>query len=117
MEKASYSQRGETLDYRNNTSNIIEEDVIVPIKTRVGVTGTLIYPGEMGSVHVMGVFFIHKSSPNKIEQGSTVYFDGNGITEAENDGNTSNPAPYIPAGYAAADAGEEDTTILVKLLG
>ena len=48
--------------------------------------------------------------------GTTVYYDGTGITEAANDG--GNPAtPYVKAGYAAESAAASDTEIPVKING
>lgn len=109
MSKATYWQRGETLDYKNKTELVIPENTIVKMVTRIGVTGTYINPGEVGSLHVSGIFEINKTSLNEIPLGTAVYFDGNGITETA--------ASNTPAGYAAADAKSSDTKILVKLLG
>ena len=49
--------------------------------------------------------------------GQTVYFDGTGITDAKDNGATTNPPAYIEAGFAAADAKADAETILVKLRG
>lgn len=108
MAKATFWQRGETLDYRNNTDAVIEENTIIDLNTRVGITGTYINPGEMGSLHVCGIYEMPKKDETAIALGAAVYFDGTGITATE--GST-------PAGYAAAEAKDVDTTILVKLLG
>ena len=107
--KATFWQRGETLDYRNNTDAVIEENTVIVIGTRIGVTGTFINPGELGSLHVCGIYEMPKKDETAIALGAEVYFDGAGITVTA-DGNT-------PAGYAAAAATEADATILVKLLG
>ncbi|MBQ9699497.1 MAG: DUF2190 family protein [Lachnospiraceae bacterium] len=107
--KATFWQRGETLDYRNNTDAVIEENTVVAIGTRIGITGTYINPGELGSLHVCGIYEMPKKDETAIALGAAVYFDGTGIT-ATAEGNT-------PAGYAAAAATDTDTTILVKLLG
>lgn len=109
MSKATYWQRGETLDYKNGTASIIEANTIIAIGTRIGVAGTQINPNETGSLHVSGVFEIDKKGSEAIALGALVYFDGTAIT-ATASGNT-------PAGYAAAAAVAADTTILVKLLG
>lgn len=107
--KATYWQRGEALDYKNTTTQTIEENTIIPIQTRIGVTGTAIEPNQTGSLHVCGVFEIAKTDKTEIAMGTAVYFDGAGIT-ATAEGNT-------PAGYAAQASGAADTVILVKLLG
>lgn len=109
MSKATYWQRGESLDYVNSGSTVIEANTIIPLGTRIGVAGTDINPGEKGSVHVTGVFEINKTDAGAIEMGAAVYFDGTGIT--------TTAASNTPAGYAAQAAGADDTVVLVKLLG
>ena len=112
MSKAAYWQRGETLDYKNATETKIEANTVISFGGHIGVAGTDILPGELGSLVVTGVFEIPA-----IEMGATVYFDGTGITTAANDGATSNPTSYPLAGYAAQAAAAADTVILVKLAG
>jgi predicted RecA/RadA family phage recombinase len=106
MSKAAYWQRGESLDYTNSTDKIIEANTVVELAERIGIAGTDIAPGKKGDLHVSGVFEFAKTSTNEIPMGTSVNFDGNGITEAS--GGT-------PAGFAAATAGASDTTILVKI--
>lgn len=108
MSKAAYWQRGEALDYPNNTTDVIEALTIVSLNSRIGVIGGDILPGEVGTVAVLGVFEMPKADPAAIEMGTEVYFDGNGITSVS--GGTL-------AGYAAADAATDDSTVLVKLIG
>lgn len=108
MSKAAYWQRGESLDYKNSGNAVIEANTIIDLKTRIGVAGTSINPGETGSVHVTGVYEIEKTVSGAIEMGAAVYFDGTGITTAT--GGT-------PAGYAAAAAEAGAAVVLVKLLG
>jgi predicted RecA/RadA family phage recombinase len=107
MSKATYWQRGEALDYVNNTDKVIEANTVVALAERIGIAGTDIAPNKKGDLHVTGVFEFKKTSSNEIPVGTSVYFDGEGITEAA-DSNT-------PAGYAAENAGASDTTILVKI--
>ena len=108
MSKATYWQRGESLDFVNAESTVIEANTIMDLGTRIGVVGTDVNPGEKGSIHVTGVYEIQKTGTGKIEMGTAVYFDGTGITSAT--GGT-------PAGYAAATAEAAAEVILVKLLG
>lgn len=108
MSKATYWQRGESLDFVNAESTVIEANTIMDLGTRIGVVGTDVNPGEKGSIHVTGVYEIQKTGTGKIEMGAAVYFDGTGITSAT--GGT-------PAGYAAATAEADAEVILVKLLG
>lgn len=110
MAKATYWQRGESLDYKNGTTDIIPENTIIAIGTRIGVAGTVINPGETGSLHVCGVFEIPKTTTSEeIALGAAVYFDGTGIT--------ATAGSNTPAGYAVAESGATATTVLVKLLG
>ncbi|MCM1189809.1 MAG: DUF2190 family protein [bacterium] len=109
MSKAAYWQRGESLDYVNNTTAVIEANTVIPIEGRIGVAGTSLNPGEKGSLHVVGVYEIAKTGSAEIKMGTAVYFDGNGITDTAS-GNT-------PAGYAAQTAAADDAVILVKLMG
>ena len=108
MSKATYWQRGESLDFVNAESTVIEANTIMDLGTRIGVVGTDVNPGEKGSVHVTGVYEIQKTGAGAIEMGAAVYFDGTGITS-----DTSG----TPAGYAAAAAEADAEVILVKLLG
>lgn len=116
MSKATFWQRGETLDYRNDTDTKIEANTVISFGSHIGVAGTDILPGELGSLHVTGVFEIPKTADGAIEMGTKVYFDGEGITDADNDGETD-PTAYPLAGYAAQAATAADTIILVKLAG
>lgn len=52
--KATYYQRGETLDYFP-TENV-ENGAVVSLGTRIGVAAAPISAGEQGAVHVVGVF-------------------------------------------------------------
>lgn len=117
MSKAEYWQRGEALDYTNATDALIPANTIVQIGSRIGVTGTDIAPGEVGSLHVGGVWEIAKTGAAEIAMGQTVYFDGTGITDAADDGKEADATTYVEVGYAAAPAAAGDTTILVKLRG
>lgn len=108
MGKAVYVQRGESLDYLNTTDETIEAGTVIELETLVGVAGTDIPAGQLGSVHVTGVFQIPKTDAAEIPMGTEVYYDGTGITTAS--GTTL-------AGYAAADAAAADAVVSVKLRG
>ena len=105
--KASYWQRGESLDYKNTTDTVVEANSVIDFTTRIGIAGTDIKPGEIGSVHMTGVYYFPKTATGDVAMGAAVNFDGTGITTEAG----------TPAGYAAAPALADDTTILVKLLG
>lgn len=122
---AEYVQRGETLDYKNTTTKPIPCDTIIAIGGRVGVTGGETKPGELGSLHMVGVFRVKKSAEEEIAQGQDLVFDGTGAapasdaaTAAEGDEETSTPVTTsIPMGYAAAPSEASDPYVLVKLPG
>lgn len=107
--KAEYIQRGETLDYKNSGTEVIPADTVVAVGTRIGIAGCDIKPGEIGSLHMAGVFRIPKSGEGAIEMGTAVSFDGTGIAAA------AEGAAAI--GYAAAPSEAADKAVLVKLLG
>lgn len=117
MSKAEYWQRGEAIDFTNSTDAKIEANQIIVFGEHVGVAGTPIEVGETGSLHVFGVFEMPKTSANAISAGATVYFDGEGITEAADNGGTDEKVAYTCAGYATEAAAAADTTVKVKLLG
>ncbi|TGX97709.1 DUF2190 family protein [Hominisplanchenecus murintestinalis] len=110
MSKAAFWQRGEALDYTNTGTKTIEANTIISFGGHIGIAGTDILPGEVGSLHVTGVFEMPKTDAAAIEMGTEVYFDGEGITATKGDS-------AIPAGYAVQAAAAADTVILVKLGG
>lgn len=110
MSKATYWQRGETLDYMNTETATIEANTIVVFGEHIGIAGTDILPGELGTIHVAGVFEMPKTASGAVEMGTEVYFDGEGITDTKSE-NTA------LAGYAAQAAAAGDAAIFVKLPG
>jgi predicted RecA/RadA family phage recombinase len=109
MSKATYFQRGESLDFFNKTTEKIEAFSIIPLISRIGIAGDDIGPGEVGAIAVSGVFEMPKKDSTAIPMGTLVYYDGTGITTTVS-GSTL-------AGYAAADAAAGDDSMIVKLLG
>lgn len=108
--KATYIQRGETIDYKNETANTIELDSVVSLGTRIAVAGDNIASGEIGALHTVGVFSIPKAA-EEITVGSDVYYD------ETNDCITATQGTNIPAGYAVQTASASDAKVNVKLLG
>lgn len=106
--RARYWQKGEVLDYKNETEEVIPENTAVLIGSRLGVTGTLIAPGEIGSLHITGVFEL-ESTAEKIEIGQTVYYD------VDADKITVTAGSNVQVGFAAASFEEEETKVLVKI--
>lgn len=107
--KATYWQRGETLDYVNEGTKVIEAGEIIDFKTRIGIAAYSINPKEKGTVHMVGVYSIKKKDPTEIKMGAPVYFAEDGIT-ATAGSNTL-------AGYAAETSPVKAPEILVKLIG
>lgn len=69
---AEYVQRGETMGYKNTTDTPIPCDTVVAVGGRIGVTGGEIKPGELGSLHMVGVFKIPKTGTDAIEMGRAI---------------------------------------------
>lgn len=106
--KAIYWQKGESLDYLNGTEADIPANTVVIFGDHIGVAGTDIPAGENGTIHVTGVFEIHKKTGVALEMGDPVTFtEENGIDKA-----TSGAV-----GYAIEDAAAAAATVRVKLLG
>lgn len=112
VSKAAYWQRGETIDFKNETKNVIEENTVVAIGKRVGITGMRIEPGEMGELHVTGVFEFPKKVGEEAGLGCELFFDAEAgqITTTTAEG-------LIAAGFAAAKAAADTTTVLIKING
>lgn len=111
MSKAEFWQRGEAIDYTNNTEAAIEANEIVVFGNHIGVAGAPIAIGETGTLHVSGVFEIPKKSEEKIEMGEDVGYDktaGEAKKYSDED---------ILIGYATEAADATDATVKVKLQG
>ena len=109
MSKAMFWQNGNSLDYKNTTSAMIEANTIIRYGDRLGVIGGDIEPGKLGAVIVSGaVFEMPKSDTTAIAAGKEVFWDGNGIT-------ATSSSSTIKAGFAAQEAAASDEKILVSL--
>lgn len=113
MATAKFWQRGEALDYINSTEDAIAANDIVVFGSHIGVAGTDIGAGAVGSIHVVGVFELPKTGSAAITMGASVYWDGAGITDTAPKGE----GITTPVGYAAAPAEASATVIMVKLNG
>lgn len=87
--KAAFWQRGEAIDYTNTTKATIQANTIVTIGSRIGIVGGDILPGEIGALHMNGVFAIPKADEGEIAAGIDVYFTEKGITKSADNGKTS----------------------------
>lgn len=105
--KATYWQRGETIDYANATEEKIEAGEILTIGSIIGVAGTEIAPGEVGSAHIEGVYYLPKKEAAEIALGAPVCFKDNAVEDfAEGE---------VFAGIAVVKAETADATVLVKI--
>lgn len=109
MASANYWQRGESLDYTNSGSAKIEAGTVIVFGTRIGVAGCDILPGEIGSLHVEGVFEFPLAASTAVTAGAAVYWDAtNSVITTTSTNNTL-------AGYAVKAAASGDATVLVKI--
>lgn len=108
--KAVYIQTGESLNYVNPGEAAIAAGDVVALGTRIGIAGTDIPAGGLGTVHMAGVFAIPKKAGEALAIGAAVYF-------STTDGITATASGNTPAGYAAMAAAAPDATARVKLLG
>lgn len=106
MSKAAFWQRGETIDYRNGTTEVVEANTVMTFGKRVAVAGMTISPGEMGSLHVTGIYRFEKAE-GEITEGTEVYLSA--------DGKISTTASDVKAGFAVEAAAAADTSVLVKI--
>lgn len=105
--KAKYCHKGEALDFKNETEVKIEAGEVLTIGGKIGVAGTDIEPGALGSVHVSGVYEITKKDKAALDVGTVVYLSADGITTTKTD-NTL-------AGYVAAASPAESVSVWVKI--
>lgn len=105
---ATYIQRGEALDYQNTTEAMIPAGTVILLGKRIGVAGGDIPPGEVGALHMAGVFEIPKKASVALAAGDNVAFtEADGIDKATTD----------VMGYVVEAAEAADETAKVKLLG
>jgi len=107
MSKATYVQKGGTLDYPNTTPNTIEAGTVMVFGKRIGVIGGDIAPKTIGALHTEGVFKMEKADGEEISLGDALYYNNTVITKTE----TNN----ILAGYATETASSTQLTVNVKL--
>jgi Uncharacterized conserved protein (DUF2190). len=110
MSEIFYWQSGEVLDFENGTSDVMPENTVVNLATRIGITGTRIAVGAKGSVHVVGVFGIPKVDTEVYTQGQALFYDGTAELITSTD-------TGLPAGYAAMPVDAGSDIAYVKLVG
>ncbi len=121
MSKAAYWQRGEALDYKNTGTAKIEANTIIVLGSRIGVAGMEISPGEVGTLHVTGVYSCPKVASAAINAGADVYFNPDAgeitgsATRTVTEGETTSTVNNVKAGFACEAAAAADTVVLVKI--
>lgn len=108
--KAIYWQKGETIDFLNETEETIEAGEVVSFGEAVGVVGADIPPKTVGSLHIEGVYKIPKAE-GEIKNGERVCLkDGKAQKHtAESDKDCA----WL--GHAVAKAEANDAFVLVKI--
>lgn len=113
--KAAYWQRGEALDYMNTATKKIEAGDVLTLGNRIGVAGTDIEPGALGSVHVTGVYEFTKKDTAELTMGMTVYLAADGITASAAEGDGDDMVHHVQAGFVAATSPAKTTKVHVKI--
>lgn len=109
MSTANYMQKGETIDFLNNTGADIGYHEIVPIVSRIGIAGEPIPKSGTGSLMVTGVYECPAESTAAFNVGDPVYYSN------ANKNLTKTPDANILAGWAVAPKATTDTIAYVKI--
>lgn len=110
MAKAAYYQKGEVLDYTNNTAESIAYNDVVVLGSRIGVAAENIPVGGIGSVSVVGVYEVPADATTAFVTGDALYWD-------KTNGKVIKTAGGISAGWAFNDKAAAGATVLVKIGG
>lgn len=105
--KATYWQTGNTMDYLNPGSEVVEAGTVIVLGKRIGVANITIEPGKIGSISVTGVFEMNKAA-EEISYCDELYYD----QEKEV---VTKTATNIKAGYAFESKASGSNKILVKI--
>ena len=123
MASAAFWQRGESLDYKNTGDTKIAANTIMLYGSRLAVGGCDIAPGEVGSLHVTGVFEMPKDygdSGKALTAGQEVYWDSvnscikAAVAQVVAEGAVTTEASAVH-GFAVAAAATTDQTVLVSI--
>lgn len=108
MSKAVFVQKGDILDYTNNSTNDIGYMDVVVLGGRVGVALEAILVGATGSVSVSGVYQIAADNTTAFAVGDALFWD-------KTNGKAIKTSGGIAAGWVFADKVAADTNVLVKI--
>lgn len=84
--KASYVQRGETIDFKNSTGAAIVANDVVMLTNRIGIAATEIPIGAIGTVNVVGVYDLPAETVNAFTPGQTVYLSDSTVVKDSTSG-------------------------------
>nr|DAW23794.1 MAG TPA: protein of unknown function DUF2190 [Caudoviricetes sp.] len=107
--KANYIQAGENIDYINETDKEVEAGDVILFGERIGIAGGNMAVGQLGALHMNGVFELEKAAGTAITAGAPVYYN------AADDVITTTKTNNILAGYAVAAAAADAATVLVAV--
>lgn len=108
---ALFIQKGDVVDYTNNTEAVIEYGQVIVGKDKVFIAAEQIGLGATGGVHTEGVFEFNTLDETAIAYGQKMYFDTtNNVATATSTDNTA-------IGFAVQDiaAATGDKAVLIKL--
>lgn len=104
--KAVYYQRGETIDFVNNTAADIAANDVVTLTSRIGIAATAIPVGHKGAVNVMGVYALPAETTVAFTVGQKVYLANDTLTATEG---------VVFAGYVVEPKALATATAFVKI--
>lgn len=102
----NFIKQGEVLNY-TSSKNILSGDLVI-IGTIAGVAKTDIAVGEMGAIHITGVYSLPKSN-EAITQGAKVYWSN------KNQNVTTSKQENVPIGVAANNTITSESQVHVLL--
>ncbi len=110
----NYVQKGDSLEYLNESGSDIASGDAVVIGSQIGVAAADIVDDDSGTVNMEGVYTLPKTTGSAIAQGDPAIFD---VSVAEFIPSTGTPAVGDVSGAVTcwADAASGDTTVAVKI--
>lgn len=104
--KAVYIQRGESIEYKNTTSNLIAVGDVVTLDKRIGIAGYNIPAGATGTVHLQGVYELDAETSAAFNVGQTVYLATDKVSATTGD---------VVAGIVVAPKASTGTKARIKI--
>lgn len=98
-----YTQRGETIDFINNTENTILPGEIVEYGKRYYIAGCKIEKGELGTLHTIGVFQMPCEEAGTVSPGDEIYYGDSGVKVGQGTGKVGICVEAMEKTVAAGD--------------